>query len=66
MQGAIVRCITRLRENPRHPSLRTKKMQGVEGVFESRASQADRVTWHWDEDVIVIRNHCNHHILKRP
>jgi mRNA interferase RelE/StbE len=66
MQGAIVKCLRRLRENPRHPSLHTKKMQGVPGVFESRAGRGDRVTWEWHGGVIVVRNHCNHDILKNP
>jgi mRNA interferase RelE/StbE len=60
---AIVQCLERLQENPRHPGLRTSKVQGRRGVFEARASRADRVTWFWQASVIVIENHCGHEIL---
>jgi mRNA interferase RelE/StbE len=65
MQGAILECVRRLRENWRHPSLRTKKMQGQPGVFEARVDRANRVTFHWDGETIVLRNHCNHDVLRR-
>lgn len=61
---AIAHCLERLQENPRHPGLRTKKVQGKGGtVFETRASRGDRVTWFYDGSIIVIENHCGHEIL---
>ena len=60
---AIAQCLERLQENPRHPGLRTSKVQGRRGVFEARASRADRITWFWQGSVIVIENHCGHEIL---
>jgi hypothetical protein len=65
LQGAILECITRLREDPLHPGLKTKKMGGTDNVFEARVDQANRVTFHWAGDTIVMRNHCNHDMLKR-
>lgn len=60
---AIAQCLERLQENPRHPGLRTSKVQGRRGVFEARASRAERVTWFYEGSAIVIENHCGHEIL---
>lgn len=65
LQGAIMEAVLRLRENPNHPSLRTKKMQGQREVFEARVDAANRITFHWQGDTIYLRNHCNHDVLTR-
>lgn len=62
--AAILECVHRLGEDPYHPGLRTHGVQGAPGVFESYVDQANRVTWHWGDDRIVLRNHCNHDIVK--
>jgi mRNA interferase RelE/StbE len=65
--GAVVRCVHRLGENPRHPGLRTKKMQGQPDVWEARASRSERVTFHYDvEGRIVLRKNCSHDVLQNP
>jgi hypothetical protein len=67
LQGAIARCIKRLGENPRHPSLQTHPVQGARGVFEAYVDMKNRLTFHWDGDRIVLRSHCDHNILnERP
>jgi mRNA-degrading endonuclease YafQ of YafQ-DinJ toxin-antitoxin module len=67
MQGSILECLTRLADNPKHPGLHTHKMKGTrDDVWEAYVDQANRVTFHWSGDVIVLRNHCNHDILRRP
>ena len=60
--------VKRLGDNPRHPSLQTHLVRGTKNpkVFEAYVDMKNRVTWHWDEGTIVLRNHCNHEILKRP
>jgi len=65
MQAAILECVARLGENPRHPSLRTHRVQGVKGVFEAYVDMANRVTFEWDGPAIRLRNNCNHDIVKR-
>lgn len=65
LQGAILEAVQRLREDPYHPSLHTKKMQGQRDVFEARVDQANRITFHWEGDTIYLRNHCNHDVLIR-
>jgi hypothetical protein len=69
LQGAILETVALLGENPRHPSLQTHPVQGTSDpkVFEAYVDMKNRVTWHWGEGgTIVLRNHCNHDVLKRP
>ena len=62
MQGAIFRCIDKLAEDPRHPSLRTKRIQGDPGMWEARVDQKNRVSWKYGEQPreIVVASHCHH------
>lgn len=66
LQAAIIECFTRLAENTRHPSLQTHPVRGHRGVFEAYIDMANRLTFHYEGGRIVLRNHCNHDILKRP
>ncbi len=65
--AAILQTVQRLGENPRHQGLRTHPVQGTSDpkVFEAYVDKKNRVTWHWDDGTIVLRNHCNHDIVKR-
>jgi hypothetical protein len=65
MRAAVMECVHRLGDNPRHPSLRTHRVRGVPGVFEAYVDLANRVTFEWDDDAIRLRNNCNHSILDR-
>jgi hypothetical protein len=65
MQAVIRAAVTQLRTDWRHPGLRTHRVLGSPGVFEARLNRGNRLTFHWDEDTIVLRNHCNHEILSR-
>jgi mRNA-degrading endonuclease YafQ of YafQ-DinJ toxin-antitoxin module len=42
-------------ENPHHPSLRTKKVQGTENIFECSITMAVRLTWQYEGDSILLR-----------
>jgi hypothetical protein len=64
-QGAILECVARLSENTRHPGLQTHRVQGKAGVFEAYVDAGNRVTFHYDQGTIVLRNHCSHDILGR-
>jgi len=65
LQAAIATAVRQLRVDWRHTSLHAHKMGGEKDVFEARIDQANRITFHWEGDVIVLRAHCNHDILKR-
>ena len=54
-------------ENPRHPSLRVKKLQGQTGIFEASITMSVRMTWQYSEDGILLRNIGEHdQTLKKP
>lgn len=65
-RAEVDRALRLLAANPRHNGLHTHKVQGAVGVWESRIDQANRLTWNYDGDVIVLRMSCRHDILKRP
>ena len=64
-QGSILECIKRLGDNPRHPGLHTHRVQGIPGVFEAYVDDANRLIFHYESGVIVLRNHCNHSMPSR-
>jgi hypothetical protein len=41
-------------------------MHGYPGLYEAKVSRGDRLTYHLDEDVIVLRVNCTHDILRNP
>lgn len=54
-------------ENPMHPSLRTKRVQGTENIFEASISMSIRMTWQYIERGILLRNVGEHNeTLKNP
>lgn len=54
-------------ENPRHPSLRTKKIKGQTDIFEASITIKIRLTWQYTEDGILLRNIGEHDkTLKNP
>ncbi|HCT64367.1 MAG TPA: hypothetical protein DIC60_03700 [Lachnospiraceae bacterium] len=54
-------------ENPYHPSLRIKKIQGKESIFECSITMAIRMTWEYINDNIYLRVIGEHdYTLKNP
>jgi addiction module RelE/StbE family toxin len=55
-----------LSENPMHPSLRTKRIQGTKDLFECSANMDIRIIWYYEGDKIIILLDVGHHdILKQ-
>lgn len=55
-----------LAENPFHPSLRTKKIQGTTDLFECSINLDIRIIWYYECDKIIILVDVGHHdILKQ-
>lgn len=53
-------------ENPFHPSLRTKRIQGTEDLFEFSVNMDIRVIWYYENNEIVMIVDIGHHdILKK-
>jgi mRNA interferase RelE/StbE len=56
-----------LEENPRHPSLRMKKIRGTDGIWEIRAGLSIRLTFEMKDDLVLLRNVGPHDAaLKKP
>ncbi len=49
-------------ENPRHPSLRTKRIQGTINIFEASVNKRIRITWEYEnkDKSILLRNIGDH------
>ena len=54
-----------LAQNPFHPSLRTKKVQRLKGVFECSVNMDIRILWTYKGDRLILLIDVGHHeILK--
>jgi mRNA-degrading endonuclease RelE of RelBE toxin-antitoxin system len=63
----VKKALRLLTSNPRHPSLRVKKVQGTADIWEARASRSLRLTFEMRDDVILLRNVGAHdETLKHP
>lgn len=55
-----------LAENPSHPSLRTKRIQGTADLFECSINMDIRIIWFYEGDKMIILLDVGHHdILKQ-
>jgi len=52
--------------DPRHPSLRVKKMQDPRDIWEARITRSYRFTFQRKGDTVVLRRIGTHDILRRP
>ena len=50
-------------QNPRHPSLRVKKMSGTGQIWEASITMQYRWTFEWTKEVIKLRHIGTHDIL---
>jgi mRNA interferase RelE/StbE len=57
---ALKKKLDLLVDNPKHPSLRTKKIKGTEDIFESSINMDIRITWEFYENGILLRNIGRH------
>ena len=53
-------------ENPQHPSLRVKKMQGHPYIWEGSITKSYRFTFQINGDVHILRRIGTHDILNKP
>ncbi len=51
--------------NPRHPSLRVKRMKGTQGIWEASVTLSYRFTFNWESDLIILRRIGTHDILQK-
>ncbi len=63
----VRKALTLLGDNPSHPSLRLKKMEGRKDIWEARPSKRLRMTFEMAGAIIFMRNVGEHDkVLKRP
>jgi len=66
----VKKALELLQENPSHPSLRTKKYQSIEDVWESSVNMNNRILWEYDKQrkssscwpsaaTVYFRNHLS-------
>lgn len=60
-QKAVAQKLKLLIQNPFYPSLRTKKIQGLDGMFEMSVNMDIRIIWKYDGDIIILLIDVGHH-----
>ena len=50
-----------LSDNPMHPSLRTKRIQGTKDLFECSVNMDIRIIWYYEGDKIIVLVDVGHH-----
>jgi len=64
IQERAEKAIVLLAQDPRYPSLRTKKMRGPGGIWEASVSISYRITFQWVGEKLILRRIGTHDILK--
>lgn len=55
-----------LSQNPNHPSLRTKRIQGQKELFECSVNMDIRIIWYYEGDEMIVLIDIGHHdVLKK-
>jgi len=55
-----------LLQNPRHPSLRIKRMEGIRDIWEGRITKSYRFTFQMKGYTCILRRVGRHDILETP
>ncbi len=60
-QKTVAQKLKILAENPFYPSLRTKKVQGLDNVFEMSVNMDIRILWKYEDGIIILLLDVGHH-----
>lgn len=60
-QQVVQKKIKILLNNPFHPSLRTKKLKGDDGIYEMSVNMDIRILWRYEGNVIILLLEVGHH-----
>jgi len=60
-QKAVAQKLNILAKNPFYPSLRTKKVQGTDNVFEMSVNMDIRILWKYESGIIILLIDIGHH-----
>jgi mRNA-degrading endonuclease RelE of RelBE toxin-antitoxin system len=65
IQTKAAKAFLLFKDNPHHPSLGVKRVQGMPDVWEGRIDIHYRFTFHYEGDACVFRNIGLHEIVER-
>lgn len=60
-QQVIRKAIEKFFQEPKPASLRIKKMEGQDGIFEMSANMDLRITFHYEKPEMIVFRNCGHH-----
>ena len=60
-QKAVASKLNLLVQNPFYSSLRTKKVQGLDNVFEMSVNMDIRILWKYENGIIILLLDVGHH-----
>ncbi len=60
-QKLVANKLKLLIQDPFYPSLRTKKVQGLEGIFEMSVNMDIRILWKYENGIIILLLDVGHH-----
>ena len=60
-QKLVANKLALLIQNPFYPSLRTKKVQGLDSVFEMSVNMDIRILWKYEDGIIILLLDVGHH-----
>ena len=66
LKAQVDQALLQMEEDLRYPSLRVKKMQGGQDIWEARVTRSCRITFNLDGDLITLRTVGDHDVLKHP
>ena len=66
LQDQVDQKLQILLDNPRHPSLQVKKMQGAPKIWELRVTQGYRLTFQSESGCYLLRRVGTHGVLRHP
>jgi mRNA-degrading endonuclease RelE of RelBE toxin-antitoxin system len=65
-QKIINHALLQMERDLKHPSLETKKLKGINSIWEARASKSLRITLNLKGKLIILRTEGEHNILNWP
>ena len=60
-QKLVLNKLNILVQNPFYPSLRTKKVQGADNIFEMSVNMDIRILWKYENGIIILLIDIGHH-----
>lgn len=67
LQEQVDRKLELLSENPKHPSLRVKRVKKTQDIWEATITMNCRITFQIEGDLYIMRNVGEHdHVLRKP